>query len=177
MGSLLDVIQTYELFDSGFGERYVLTNFVNDYLRRSIAESDRVYFTEKICAYYADLLKALYSFIELKHESSRDGNGSEMKKSNSLKLSQPVKRSRTKRDGPIKSKTSLLRSCLIEHLSDSPDDQKSVVEESLSQIMNIEHCIEMLTLDCENVNSIESQLSSSSTSQLTGSLSDSEEVK
>jgi hypothetical protein len=62
---VLETIQLYEFFDSGFGDRYVLTPFVINYLHHSITEKDKQIFTEKICAYFACLLKSLYNYVSL----------------------------------------------------------------------------------------------------------------
>jgi uncharacterized membrane protein len=105
VSQLLDIIKVYEFFDTGFGDRFVLTPFVINYLRHSISAETKLNFTEKICAYYADLLKALYSFISLNTVPSKDRDGSEMKKSLSNMTANNFVKRRTKRDAPIKSKT------------------------------------------------------------------------
>jgi hypothetical protein len=104
---VLETIQLYEFFDTGFGDRYVLTPFVINYLQHSITAEDKFKFIEKICAYYADLLKSLYSFISLEpNTAGLDENGSEMKRQNSnqVKSTTLIKR-RATGDGAIKSKT------------------------------------------------------------------------
>jgi len=61
----LEVIQIYEFLDFGFGSNYIVTPFVANYLQKTIPDSTRTKYMNKICAFYCEMLKDLYNIIEL----------------------------------------------------------------------------------------------------------------
>jgi hypothetical protein len=61
----LKTIEIYEFLDLGFGKSYIVTPFVANYLQKTIPDSTRNQYMNKICAFYCDVLKNLYSIIEL----------------------------------------------------------------------------------------------------------------
>lgn len=62
---LIEIIQIYEFLETGYGDKYVVTPFVVDFLHQTMQTNDKETFIEKICSYYCELLKQLYRIISL----------------------------------------------------------------------------------------------------------------
>lgn len=60
----------YEFLDFGFGKNYIVTPFVANYLEKTIPDSTKAKYVNMICSFYFEMLKDLYTIIEIADDKS-----------------------------------------------------------------------------------------------------------